>query len=86
MRILITGAGGQLGRDLQIHCEAQGDEVIAGTHATLDVGDRDAVYQAITGLQPDVVLHAGAYTAVIEAKDMVTRKSAKQEASFVITQ
>jgi len=64
MRVLITGAGGQLGRDLQIHCEAQGDEVIAGTHATLDVGDRDAVYQAITGLQPDVVLHAGAYTAV----------------------
>ncbi|HEY7071919.1 MAG TPA: dTDP-4-dehydrorhamnose reductase [Acidimicrobiales bacterium] len=64
MRVLITGAGGQLGRDLHIHCEAQGDEVIAGTHATLDVGDRDAVYQAITGLQPDVVLHAGAYTAV----------------------
>src|SRR4029453_14175294 len=64
MRVLITGAGGQLGRDLQIHCEAQGDEVIAGTHATLDVGDRDAVYQAITGLQPDVVRHGGAYTAV----------------------
>jgi dTDP-4-dehydrorhamnose reductase len=64
MRVLITGAGGQLGRDLHIHCEARGDEVIAGTHATLDVGDRDAVYQAITGTQPDVVLHAGAYTAV----------------------
>ncbi len=64
MRVLITGAGGQLGRDLHIHCEAQGDEVIPGTHATLDVGDRDAVYQAITGVRPDVVLHAGAYTAV----------------------
>jgi dTDP-4-dehydrorhamnose reductase len=64
MRVLITGAGGQLGRDLHIHCEARGDEVIAGTHATLDVGDRDAVYQAITATQPDVVLHAGAYTAV----------------------
>ncbi|HET8618203.1 MAG TPA: dTDP-4-dehydrorhamnose reductase, partial [Acidimicrobiales bacterium] len=64
MRVLITGAGGQLGRDLHLHCEAQGDEVTAGTHATLDVGDRDAVYQAITSLRPDVVLHAGAYTAV----------------------
>jgi dTDP-4-dehydrorhamnose reductase len=64
MKVLVTGAGGQLGRDLRIHCEAQGDEVVAATHATLDVGDRDAVYQAITGLQPDVVLHAAAWTAV----------------------
>jgi dTDP-4-dehydrorhamnose reductase len=64
MKVLITGAGGQLGRDLQIHCEAQGDEVVAATHATLDIGDRDAVYQAITGVRPDVVLHAAAYTAV----------------------
>ena len=46
MKVLITGAGGQLGRDLQLHCEAQGDEVVAATHATLDVADRDAVYQA----------------------------------------
>ena len=64
MKVLITGAGGQLGRDLQLHCEAQGDEVVAATHATLDVGDRDAVYQAITGVQPDVVVHAAAWTAV----------------------
>jgi len=64
VRVLITGAGGQLGRDLHLRCEAEGDEVIAGTHGALDVGDRDAVYQAITSLRPDVVLHAGAYTAV----------------------
>jgi dTDP-4-dehydrorhamnose reductase len=64
MRVLITGAGGQLGRDLQLHCEAMGDEVVAATHASLDVGDRDAVYQAITSVRPDAVLHAGAYTAV----------------------
>jgi len=64
VRVLITGAGGQLGRDLQIHCEAQRDEVVAGTHATLDVGDRDAVYQAVTTVRPDVVLHVAAYTAV----------------------
>jgi dTDP-4-dehydrorhamnose reductase len=64
VKVLITGAGGQLGRDLQLHCEARGDEVVAATHATLDVGDRDAVYQAVTGVQPDVVLHAAAWTAV----------------------
>ena len=69
MKVLITGAGGQLGRDLQIHCEAEGDDVVAATHATLDIADRDAIYQAITGLRPDVVLHAAAYTKVDAAED-----------------
>jgi dTDP-4-dehydrorhamnose reductase len=64
MKVLVTGAGGQLGRDLQLHCEAMGDEVVAATHDTLDVGDRDAVYQAVLSVRPDVVLHAGAWTAV----------------------
>jgi dTDP-4-dehydrorhamnose reductase len=64
MKVLITGAGGQLGRDLQIHCAAEGDDVVATTRTTLDLDDRDSVYQAITTVRPDVVLHAGAYTAV----------------------
>ena len=64
MKVLVTGAGGQLGHDLQIHCEAMGDEVVAVTHAALDVADRDAVYQALLSVRPDVVLHAGAWTAV----------------------
>jgi dTDP-4-dehydrorhamnose reductase len=68
MKVLITGAGGQLGRDLQLHCEAQGDDVIAATRATLDITDRDAVYQVIGATRPDVVLHAAAYTAVDAAE------------------
>jgi dTDP-4-dehydrorhamnose reductase len=64
MRVLITGAGGQLGRDLQLHCEAAGDEVLAATRASLDLTSRDAVYGTIMSWQPEVILHAGAYTAV----------------------
>jgi dTDP-4-dehydrorhamnose reductase len=64
MKVLVTGAGGQLGQDVATHCQAAGDEVVAADHARLDVGDRDAVYQAITSLVPDVVIHAGAWTAV----------------------
>lgn len=64
MRVLITGAGGQLGHDLVRTCTASGDDVIACDHAALDLADRDAVYQAITGTQPDVVVHAGAWTQV----------------------
>jgi dTDP-4-dehydrorhamnose reductase len=64
MRVLITGAGGQLGHDLVRTCTAAGDDVVACDRRRLDLTDRDAVYQAITATRPDVVLHAGAWTAV----------------------
>jgi dTDP-4-dehydrorhamnose reductase len=64
VRVLITGAGGQLGTDLARHCERAGDEVVACDRSTLDLGDRDSVAQAITGVRPDVVVNAGAWTAV----------------------
>jgi dTDP-4-dehydrorhamnose reductase len=66
-RVLITGAAGQLGRDL---ASAFADpssgryEVTAAPHHALDVGDRDAVLQALDGTAPDLVIHAGAWTAV----------------------
>lgn len=64
MRVLITGAAGQLGTDLARTCTEAGDEVLACGRAELDLADRDSVYQAITASAPDVVLHAGAWTAV----------------------
>jgi dTDP-4-dehydrorhamnose reductase len=65
LRILVTGAGGQLGTDLQRAAMGPGHhEVIAATHADLDVGDRDAVLAAVVGLRPDLIMHAAAWTAV----------------------
>lgn len=65
MKILVTGAGGQLGRDLLVALEAPGHhEVIGLTHRQLDVADRDAVLGASTTLRPDAIVHAGAWTAV----------------------
>ena len=65
MRVLVTGAGGQLGCDLVPALRAHASlDVVATDHAALDVGDRDAVLQAVTTLRPDVVVHAAAWTAV----------------------
>jgi len=62
MRVLITGAGGQLGTDL---VDAFADhDVIAPAHTQLDVADRDGVLQAVGATQPDAIVHAAAWTAV----------------------
>ncbi len=62
LRILLTGAGGQLGTDLL--GQAGHHEVIAPTRPMMDVGDRDMVLAAITSSGPDLVIHAAAWTAV----------------------
>ena len=64
MRVLITGAGGQLGRDLVAAFAAAGDDAVGCDHAALDVADRDAVLQAVAAVAPDAVVHAAAWTAV----------------------
>ncbi len=63
MRVLITGAGGQLGLELVRCCKAAGDDVISADHAMLDVSDRDAVHGAISGARPDTVINCAAWTA-----------------------
>jgi dTDP-4-dehydrorhamnose reductase len=67
-RVLITGAAGQLGRDLVDEFAAGGDgsahDVLALDHAQLDVSDRDAVLQALGSIHPEVVVHTAAWTAV----------------------
>ena len=64
MRVLITGAGGQLGTDAALHCAASGDDVFAVDRAGLDVTSRSAVLAAVTSLRPDIVIHCAAWTAV----------------------
>lgn len=64
MRVLITGAAGQVGRELDTTFAAAGHHVTATDQATLDIADRDAVLAAVTAIQPDVVVNAAAWTAV----------------------
>lgn len=64
MRVLITGAGGQLGTDLTRHGTAHGDEVVALDRGALDVTDRAAVDEVVRSGRFDVVVNAAAWTAV----------------------
>ena len=64
MRVLITGAGGQVGLDLAEHCRAVGDQVVALTHADLDVAVEPDVVAAVRDHAPDVVMHTAAWTDV----------------------
>jgi dTDP-4-dehydrorhamnose reductase len=65
LKILITGAGGQLGTDLtRLATEDSHHEVLAADHGLLDTGDRDAVLSTVTTLRPHLIVHAAAWTAV----------------------
>ena len=62
MRVLITGASGQVGVEAM---RAFADHDVAATdRTTLDLGSRDSVLQAVTSFGPDVIIHAGAMTNV----------------------
>ena len=66
MRILLAGAGGQLGRALVPELRAHA--VVALTHAQLDITDATAVGEAVNAHRPDLVLNAAAYNAVDRAE------------------
>ena len=68
MKVLITGAGGQVGWELQQTVPAD-IELIALQRADLDISDRSAVASFILELRPDLVINAAAYTAVDKAEE-----------------
>ncbi|MFT8469875.1 MAG: dTDP-4-dehydrorhamnose reductase [Oenococcus sp.] len=69
MRYLITGANGQLGRELHELLEAQNLEFSAYDSKMLDITNRQAVFEAVQAQAPDVIFDAAAYTKVDAAED-----------------
>lgn len=69
MRILVTGAGGQVGRELVAAFGKAGHEVVVADHRRLDVGNRHAVLQLVDAVSPHAVVNAAAWTAVDACED-----------------
>jgi len=67
MKIVIAGAAGQVGRTL-LSCIPPGASVRGLTHADLDIGDASSVMERARAERPDVIICAGAYTAVDRAE------------------
>ena len=67
MKILLTGAAGQLGRELKRSLACLG-EVIACDRNQFDLSKPDALRAAVRANAPDVIVNAAAYTAVDKAE------------------
>jgi len=66
LKVLITGAQGQVGRCL-LASLPPGVTAIGLTRTDLDVGDADAVSRTVAAHTPAVIINAAAYTAVDRA-------------------
>ncbi|MEG2574365.1 MAG: dTDP-4-dehydrorhamnose reductase, partial [Bacteroides sp.] len=71
-RILITGANGQLGNELQVIAKEIKNNVYYFTDVdTLDICDEQAVLDYVTKHEIDVIINCAAYTAVDRAEENV---------------
>lgn len=68
MKILLTGANGQVGTELQRRLATTYPNLIAAGRERCDLADLKALEQQVLALQPDVIINAAAYTAVDRAE------------------
>ena len=67
-KILLTGITGQVGRELQQTLKSQ-TEVIGVSRQEFDLSQPEQIKQKIAEVKPDIIVNAGAYTAVDKAED-----------------
>ncbi len=69
MKVLVTGANGQLGYDVVKELQKQNIECYGASRQDFDIVDFEATENFIKNYMPDAVIHCAAYTAVDKAED-----------------
>lgn len=85
MRVFLSGANGQLGRDTEAALLAAGHTVISSgsraqyegnaSYCRLDITDRDSVFRALRTFLPQVLIHCAAWTNVDAAEEAENQES-----------
>ena len=68
-KILVTGVGGQLGRDVVLELESRGIPCKGVDLADFDLTDKAQTDRYIRTFQPTAVIHCAAYTNVNAAEE-----------------
>lgn len=71
MKILITGANGQLGRELQKQYKGKDVEIIPTDVQELDITNVEMVYKFINEKRPDVIINCAAHTQVDKCEEQL---------------
>jgi dTDP-4-dehydrorhamnose reductase len=69
MKILVTGAKGQLGTELMQVIAARGDDGVGIDIDTVDITQREIVHDVFAQIRPDAVINCAAWTAVDACED-----------------
>ncbi len=77
MKVLVTGAKGQLGTDVINELAKRGHVAIGVGVAEMDITDSAAVRRVMTEAAPEAVIHCAAWTAVDAAEDEENRAKVK---------
>ncbi|HDR7781238.1 dTDP-4-dehydrorhamnose reductase [Bacillus wiedmannii] len=68
MKVLVTGAKGQLGQDILCLLENQPWEVFGFGREELDITNEEKVREKVLSIKPDIIIHTAAYTQVDQAE------------------
>jgi dTDP-4-dehydrorhamnose reductase len=87
VKVIVTGAGGMLGRDAVAMCGERGHDVVALPRADLDITDGRVVDAAMADHRPDVVVNCAAWTDVdgAEGKERAAMRVNDTGAGLVAT-